>query len=194
MNILFSILMVFTSLRAKNKEKEIDETLIERIGKGDEEAFDEFYRESERILYAFLLSYTKNHDLALDIMHDTYIKIRNSAHLYKAQGKPLAWVFTIGKNLAKDHFSREGRFQNFELEDSLDFSYVEDPLDKLVLESALKILSEEEMQIVTMFAISGYKHKEIANSLNLKQNTVISKYNRALKKLREFIEREVENE
>ncbi len=32
-------------------------------------------------------------------MQETYIKILSAAHLYKPMGKPLAWMFTISKNL-----------------------------------------------------------------------------------------------
>lgn len=77
-----------------------------------------------------------------------------------------------------------------QIEDSLDFSFVSDPMDRLVLESAMKVLSEEEAEIILLFAVQGYKHREIAKLLGMKQNTVISKYNRGLKKLREYLEKE----
>lgn len=77
-----------------------------------------------------------------------------------------------------------------DMENTLEFSYVSDPIDKLVLQSALKILAEDEAQIILLYAVNGLKHKEIAENLNMPQNTVISKYNRGLKKLRNFIEKE----
>src|SRR5690606_34067856 len=76
---------------------EIDEKLIKRIAKGDMDAFDILYRQSERTLYAYVLSLTKDHETTLDIMQDTYVKLISAAHLYKPMGKPLAWIFTIAK-------------------------------------------------------------------------------------------------
>ena len=80
--------------------------------------------------------------------------------------------------------------EEYNMEDTIDLSYISDPVDKLVLESALKILNDEEAQIILLYAVNGMKHREIANSLDLKINTVISKYNRGLKKLRDYLERE----
>lgn len=171
----------------------VDETLLEAIARDDDEAFTDFYHQTYRPLYSFVLSILKNHDNSLDIIQDTYIKIKSSAHLYKPMGKPLAWVFTIARNLCMDSFAKNKRFADMEddqIEDSLDFSFVSDPMDRLVLESAMKVLSEEEAEIILLFAVQGYKHREIAELLGMKQNTVISKYNRGLKKLREYLEKE----
>lgn len=162
------------------------EDLIERIGQDDPDAFARFYRETERALYAYALSVTKHHEDALDVMQDTYLKVRASAHLYKPQGKPMAWVFTIAKNLARDRFRQQARVANLEdgMEDDLRFSYVHDATDRIVLQKVLVTLSEEEREIVLLHAVQGYKHREIAEALDLPLNTVLSKYRRALGKLR----------
>ncbi|NLP33718.1 MAG: RNA polymerase sigma factor [Clostridiales bacterium] len=171
----------------KNRNINIDETLFKRIGANDMEALEELYHLTERTLYAYILSIVKNHDETLDLMQDTYIKIMSSAHLYKPMGKPLAWMFTIARNL---HISKirkvnkEVNMESQEIADDLRFSYVTDSEDKIVLETALNILSEEERQIILLYAVSGFKHREIAESLGLKLSTTLSKYNRALKKIR----------
>ena len=46
------------------------------------------------------------------------------------------------------------------------------------------LLSDEERQIVVLYAMTGLKHREIADLLDLKLTTVLSKYSRAIKKLR----------
>lgn len=177
----------------KPKQLKIDESLFERIGQDDAEAFEELYHITERTMYAYILSVIKNHDDALDVMQDTYLKIRAAAHLYKPMGKPLAWMFTIARNLCMTKLRRKQRFsdsENLEMENSLTFSYIEDPEDKFVLESALLILTEEEREIVLLHAVSGMKHKEIAANLGLPLSTTLSKYRRALKKLREHLKKE----
>ena len=55
---------------------------------------------------------------------------------------------------------------------------------RMVLSSVLEKLSDDERQIVMLHAISGLKHREIAEMLDIPQATVISKYNSALGKLR----------
>lgn len=172
------------------KEIYIDEKLFKRIGANDMEALEELYNLTERTLYAYTLSIVKNHDETLDLMQETYIKIMSSAHLYKPMGKPLAWIFTIAKNLYLSKIrkmKREINMDSIEVEDDVRFSYVSDRDDKLVLETALNVLTEEERQIVLLHAVSGMKHREIAESIGLKLSTTLSKYHRALKKIREHL-------
>lgn len=171
----------------------IDERLFELIGENDMEAFETLYNITERTMYAYILSIVKNHEDSLDIMHDTYMKVRSAAHLYKPMGKPLAWMFTIAKNIARNRFRLEGRIVNSEelnLENKAEFAYISDPIDRIVLESALTILSGEEQKIVLLHAVSGMKHREIASNLGIPLSTALSKYRRALKKLRTHLKKQ----
>ena len=108
------------------------------------------------------------------------------------QGKPLAWLFTITRNLCRDlqrNKSRDGQTPE-DLENDARFSYISDPTDRLVLEAALKALGDEERQIVLLHAVSGLKHREIAADLGLPLSTVLSRYNRSLKKLQRSLTEE----
>lgn len=169
----------------------LDEGLFERIGSGDMSAFDLLYRETERAMYTYALSLTRSHDEALDLVQETYVKVLSAAHLYQPMGKPLAWMFTIQKNLQLSKLRKSSRItplDTSDIENNSRFSYVEDPEDRMVLEAALTILNTEEQQIVLLHAVSGMKHKEIAETIGLGLSTTLSKYNRALKKLRRYLE------
>ncbi|NLJ57906.1 MAG: RNA polymerase sigma factor [Tissierellia bacterium] len=172
------------------KQNNIDEKLFKRIADNDMQALEELYHLTERTLYAYLLSIVKNHDETLDIMQQTYIKIMSSAHLYKPQGKPLAWIFTIAKNLHLSNL-RKGKKEIYldsdEISNNAKFSYITNNDDKIVLETVLKILDQEERKIVMLYAVSGLKHREIAESIGLKLSTTLSKYHRALKKIRKHL-------
>ena len=174
----------------KNKTLYINEDLFKRISNNDMKAFDELYHITERTLYAYSVSLVKNHDEALNLMQETYVKIISAAHLYKPMGKPLAWIFTIARNIYLSHLRKSKSMVNLEdgeLDNDIRFSYVTDPEDKIVLEAAISRLSEEERQIVLLYAVTGLKHKEIADSIGLTLSTTLSKYHRALKKLRKYL-------
>ena len=49
-------------------------------------------------------------------------------------------------------------------------------------------LTDEERQVVMLHAVTGLKHREIAQLLELPLATVLSKYRRALKKLNLLLE------
>ena len=59
--------------------------------------------------------------------------------------------------------------------------------DALALREAMTVLSEEERQIVLLHAVSGMKHRELSELLELPLSTVLSKYARALAKLKKAL-------
>ena len=60
--------------------------------------------------------------------------------------------------------------------------------ERVLLQTAMKILSDDEQQIVMLHAVAGVKHREIAALLDMPTATVLSKYSRAIKKLRTVME------
>ncbi len=162
------------------------EALLAGIARGENEAFAQFYQATDRAVYAYALSLTRNHHDAQDVMMDAYLKIRAAAHLYRPGGKPMAWVFTIVKNLVRDRFRRSGREELMgDLpEGELAIPETERSDEAMVLRQAIRVLSAEEREIVLLHAVSGLKHREIAAMLERPLSTVLSKYHRALGKLR----------
>lgn len=170
-----------------NTQCKIDESLIVKIGHDDMQALEELFTITQRTIHTYVFSILKNPEDAADIVQEVYLKIRASAHLYQPQGKPLAWMFTIAKHLSLSHLRVR---KNDSLDDVLAqrdvaaFSYVEDETDRFVLEAALNILKADERQIVLLHVVAGLKHREIAKSFSLPISTVLSKYNRSMKKLK----------
>ena len=189
---MFLLMSMEELARAQRPEGRLEERLLPLVGQGDPEAFEVLYRSTEKAVYALALSILRNPHDAEDIVQETYLKVRAAAHLYVPQGKPLAWLFTITKNLCRDLLRGQSRTEAAPdgAEDDLRFSYVSDPPDRLVLEAALKARGEEERQVVLLHAASGLKHREIARDLGLPLSTVLSRYSRALKKLQRYLTEE----
>lgn len=70
------------------------------------------------------------------------------------------------------------------------FSFVEDVSERIVLETAVKKLHDNERTILLLHAVAGLKNKEIADLLDMPINTVLSKYNRTIKKMQKYLEEE----
>lgn len=176
--------------------KEIDEEWFEKIASGDDMAFTELYYATYRQIYGFLLSLTRNKEDAEDLLQNTYIRIRNGSHLYKKQGTPMTWMCAIAKNQYLDFVRKYGKNRNVdfgEIENyvSEGFAAKQDDSkgveDRMLLESAFSILGEEDRTIVILHMIDGLKHREISEIIGLPLSTVLSKYNRSLKKMKNII-------
>lgn len=177
-------------------DKLSDEQLLKQVGAGDEFAFRQLYQNTDKTMYSFILSVVKNPQDAEEVMQEAYLKIWTSAANYQSQGKPLAWMFTIARNLCymkfrdRKHMADVGIDELEEKEPGQFDMDIEQAADKLVLKTALEILKEDERQIVLLHASAGLKHREVAASLKMPLATVLSKYNRAMKKLEKYLREE----
>ncbi|MEG0368606.1 MAG: RNA polymerase sigma factor, partial [Hungatella sp.] len=188
---LFFMMMGGEETSGYKSHLKIDENLFQKIGEGDRCAFEELYRITERSIYAYVLSLLKNPYDAQDIVQETYLKIRMSAHLYQPQGKPMAWIFTISRNLVHNFQRKQSQntdIESYDIENNSQFAYVTDPTDRLILEGALTVLAEDERQILFLHAVSGICHREIASDLGLPLSTVLSRYYRSLKKMKKYLQ------
>ena len=169
---------------------QLDENLIIRMASNDGAAFRELYQQTSGVVYGFAMSILRNKHDAEDVMHDAFIKIYSGAVTYKPSGTPLAWILTIVRNLCLNRIRAGKVCEDLSEYDDLAGSSndSEDMLDRMVLETAMSVLDAEERQIVVLHAMTGFKHREIAEILDLPTGTVLSKYNRALKKMRKEME------
>lgn len=169
------------------------EKLILDMAGGSRDAFRLLYEATKDAVYGFALSILRNREDAEDVMHDAYIRIFTDAGSYSPQGKPLAWVLTIVRNLSLNKVRDGGRTESMPEDTAAEPADPEDVIEnatgQIVLETAMNVLDREEREIVVLHALTGYKHREIAEILDMPQGTVLSKYNRALRKMKKEIER-----
>ena len=179
-------LMMMTEEEIRSRNDKV-EALIEQMSNGELSAMGELYKLIETDIFSYALSRTANKADAEDITQDTFVQVWKNATQYRPIGKPLAWIFTIEKNLIRRQFNRNRRLVSLdELMDTEDGDgdFSESVINSELICQLLAFLSEEEREIISLHIVSGLKHREIARFLEKPLSTVLSKYNRAIKKLR----------
>ena len=66
----------------------------------------------------------------------------------------------------------------------------EDLADTTVTDAMKKVLTADEAQIVMLYVVAGFKHREIAEIVKKPVGTVLWTYNNSLKKLRKYLKEE----
>lgn len=166
------------------------EECIEGMISKDRDSLVKFYELTKKSIYGYILSIIKNKHDAEDIFQEVYIKVYENVVKYKSEGKPLAWVMTIAKNLCYEKIRKNkdtddiDEMHNVGVHDKNNKN-VE---DKMILDIAFKKITDEERNIIILHVVSGMKHREIANLLSLPLSTVLSKYHRAMKKMKDLLE------
>ena len=185
-------MMVPAEQRKLNKQ--VSECLS-GIAAGDRSALESLYLLVSDAVYALALSVLKNREQAQDVLQDCFLRIWHTAENYTEQGRPMAWIMTVARNLCLMQLRQQTRTVLLHPEENEHlFGVQTDHADSLgqriLLRSCLHQLDEEEREIVVLHAVSGMKHREIAGMLQLPLATVLSKYHRALKKLKRILEKE----
>ncbi len=166
------------------------EYAIESLGGGNHAALGEIYDMTSASVFGYALSLLRNRHDAEDVMHECYLSIANGAQGYRPEGKPLAWILTVTKNLCYMHKRREKNASFVPVEDALNVLDASDEAtleDKMILRECLESLSDTEREIVVLHAVSGFRHREIAEMLDMPLPTVLSKYSRAIVKLKKLL-------
>jgi RNA polymerase sigma-70 factor, ECF subfamily len=92
-----------------SEDSEVDRTrliaLVELARTGDSEAFGLLYDHYQASVYRFLFYRTRSTALAEDLTSETFFRALRSMTNFRWQGKDFgAWLMTIARNLATDHF------------------------------------------------------------------------------------------
>ena len=166
------------------------ERLLSGIAAGRPEDMSELYSRTRTAVYSLALSYLGNAHDAQDITQDTFVQVWERAGQYRPNGSPMGWLLTVCRNLALMRIRRADR--HADLDDSgWDAIPAEEKgisvEERALLQDALSLLDENERRVVMLHAAAGMKHREIASLLEMPLATVLSKYHRALKKLRAFM-------
>ena len=167
------------------------ERLLSGVAAGDRGALEQLYCRTRTAVYGLALSYLKNTHDAQDVTQDVYVQVWDCAEQYRPTGSPMGWLLTVCRSLCLIRLRREERRVALSEEEWDAIPAQECGLDadeRALLQHALASLGDEERRIVLLHAVTGLKHREIAALLELPLPTVLSKYHRALKKMRSCLE------
>lgn len=178
-------------------KKLLDEYLI-KLKRGDNEAFDGIYHLTKRGVFSLVLSIVKNPYAAEDIMQDTYLKIKEKILYYKDGTNGYAWILTIARNLSLNYLNKNNKI---DVLDTTEHEYLTAVTDKNfarddmpIFKIAKNCLNDFELQVVILYAVYGYKHREIAKVLNKPLGSVLWTYNNSIKKLQKVLKKEEKHE
>lgn len=159
--------------------------LMQAVENGDEVAFVQLYKTTYKGVFSFIFSYTNNYHTTEDLLQDTYIKVKTKAQSYKLGTNASAWILQIAKNTTLDFLRKEKHNSGKELKEEIikDNSSFDGSFE--LHEILNNSLNDGDRQIVLLHLIYGYKNREIAKILDIPIGTVLWRYNKALKILKE---------
>ncbi|MBE0695466.1 MAG: sigma-70 family RNA polymerase sigma factor [Anaerolineaceae bacterium] len=166
--------------------------LIVRAKQGDAAAIGELYERYRLGVYRYFFYRSGDTHIADDLTSEVFIRMIRALSGYKLQnGLFQAWLYQIAHNLLNDHYRKTGNHNHIELEENTMndpvFSRsrpVEHSLNGVALNQALKVLSNEQRDVIVMRFISEMSIAEVAQTIHKSEDAVKGLQRRALSSLR----------
>jgi len=159
----------------------------------DEAAFFEVYQQTKAGVYSVIASIIKDRQAIEDLMQETYIKMLKSLNQYQKGRSFTPWLLQIAKNLALDYYRKHQKEVVMDIQEN-EYLFTKNQVNEnqeidLELNEMLSSLTIDEREVVTLKIVSEMKFKDIAESLNRPLGTVLWIYNKAIKKVKNDLER-----
>ena len=138
-------------------------------------------------LYAAAFNICRQQQDAEDVVQECLIRLYQSSTEFESEEHLKAWLLKVTVNKAislKRTFWNRNRTSYEDYMDSLEF---EDPSDRTLMDAVLA-LPEKNRVVVHLHYFEGYKTREIADILELSENTVKTRLLKSRKLLRASLE------
>lgn len=164
---------------------------IQAIINNERWAQKKLYEDNYTSMMSLCLRYANNHDDALDILHESFVKIFKNIHKYQAGTSVHAWIRRIVINTSIDYYRKDQRRKSEDLDEahyvSTDIPDAVSAMSSEEILRALQLLPHSYRSVFNLHVIEGYSHKEIADMLNINESTCRSNLVKARTKLKHIL-------
>lgn len=189
---------------ADSTESTEDLVLVQRAQQGDMIAYDELVRRYQERVYATTYHMTGNHEDAVDLAQEAFIKGFQALKSFKGDSSFYTWVYRIAVNKTINFLKSRKNKSHLSLND-MDFNAEHDPdMVSLVSENtprrdaglselqgklneAMLKLSPVHRLVVTLHDVQGLAHEEIASIMDCNVGTVRSRLFYARQQLQAYL-------
>ena len=191
-----------TSAGTDNKDKpapmsdqNIDLQLIERVQRGDKNAFNLLVSKYQHKVASLVTRYVSNQSDVSDVVQEAFIKAYRALPEFRGESAFYTWLYRIAVNTAKNYLTAQGRrppdldvdCSDAELQEGAEAMHelanpenliLSDEIQRMVV-ATLESLPEDLRTAITLREIEGLSYEEIAEIMGCPVGTVRSRIFRA---------------
>jgi RNA polymerase sigma-70 factor (ECF subfamily) len=176
--------------------------LIERHRLGDPAAFEEIYRQHEKMVFNLALRMTSSREDAAELVQEVFLRVYRSLERFRGGSTLKTWVFRIALNCCRSRYRRRRLVMWQPRQDDEEFlERIVDPksdpeadaLNSDLGERLTAALGEVPFafrEAVILRDIHGFSYEEISHILRIRVGTVRSRIARGRERLRRLLESE----
>jgi RNA polymerase sigma-70 factor (ECF subfamily) len=174
----------------------ITEAVLQDFRSGKKEAYDLVYKSYAPGMFGICLRYTRCKDDAQDVLQESFIKVYINREKFLSGQSIGAWIKTITINTALTYIKQNYRLQLTDNElklDEMHFDSEETPDYASMQQKLLAILNrlpDGYRTVFNLYTVDNLTHKEIAEYLDISENTSKTQLFKAKKMIQAIIEQE----
>jgi len=169
-----------------------DQTLLKRLKKGDKVAFAVLYNRYWPLLFQRARRMLQDEEEIRDVLQDTFTTLWEKAPLIEPSASLSAYLHALVRNRILNMLLRSKVKDKYLDSLALFSEQMASPADSMIREKQMQLLIEEEVtklpeKMREVFELSRkdrLSYNEIANKLQISQNTVKKQISNALRQLR----------
>ena len=172
-----------------------DQQILEGCARHNRKAQQVLYNQYSRLLLGICLRYSTDKAEAEDILQESFLKIFFNIKDFSGTGSFIGWLRKVTVNTAITHYHKNLKYRyHVDIEEYVSVetgvtSFEEDFFTSEELYRVLNELPSGYRMVFNLYAIEGYKHKEIAEIMGIDTNTSKSQYSRAKAVIRDKLEK-----
>ena len=198
--LLFVFLLNIIQQSVNSKEEEEEKQLIKMVKDGDKKAFNTLVENYQKKIYNLARRIVINHHDADEVVQETFVKAYLNMSKFSEEYKFYTWLYRIAVNtsltllkkrkyrgLSLEKITEEDHFQP--VSDADPHQDSQDSELKNLIRMALQSLSPELRSAFVLRTSKEMSYKEIAQTLNISEGTVMSRLSRAREKLKKYLKK-----
>jgi RNA polymerase sigma-70 factor (ECF subfamily) len=180
------------SVKAWPADDSGDESLLERVRRGDAGGAEELFERYAPALLKFADRMLSDREAAEEVTQEVFVKVISRAHQYDGRAAVSSWLFAIAANACRDRRRRDRRAAVVPLDSVGELPAagvgVEARLAsrerRAAVRKALEGLSEEQREALVLARYHGLPYAEIARVLGISVGAVKTRIFRAVENLK----------
>jgi RNA polymerase sigma factor (sigma-70 family) len=195
----YPIMTTTTNNQLSSYEDESE--ILHCLQSGDQRDFTKLYDRFSAAVFGLILKWVNDYGTAENLLQDVFIKAWRSRELYDpSKGRIFTWLYNITRHLCIDYLRSKAykKSKVSVLSDNLHLVLPGKNTDTVVtdtigLRKLVRNLKQDEKKVVELMYFKGFTQKEIAELMNIPIGTVKTKMSKAIKNLRRFFLKDLEN-
>ena len=177
-----------------------DKEIIKRVLAGEQAGFAQLVQRYQSYVFTLVLRFTDNREDAEEISQDVFVKAYRALADFRGDAKFSTWLYTIVRTSCIT-FLRKKRLETTSLDNErtsmqvesrqsgFTANAIEQKSKHAMVNAAIRMLSPDDSQILTLFYKGEQSLEEIGRVMRLDPNTIKVKLHRARNRLKEKMEK-----